>query len=68
MRVIYPQGMVERLSDRHRRPRAWPRYGRSKDGGGETAESLKIAAEKDRRNQPRDEVDPLRGRLIDLST
>lgn len=66
MVVIPPHGMVERLGERLRRPRALPRYGREKDGAPSTADTWKIASANDRRERPRHEVDPLRGRLVDL--
>jgi hypothetical protein len=58
--------LIERLSDGHRRPRFWTRYSRGKEGAPKDARSLQIAEENDRRSARRDEIDPLRGRLVDL--
>lgn len=66
MNILHPHGMVERMGERHRRPVPRTRYGRDKDGSPKGSESWKIAKDNDRRNQPRHEPDPLRGRLIDL--
>ena len=67
MTVINPNGMVEWLNDRRRRPVGPDRYGRRKDGGPADAASLKIASRQDRRRQPRDSTDPWRGRLFDMT-
>ncbi len=67
MTVIYPNGMIERLNDRKRRPVSLDRYGRRKDGSPASATSLKIAARQDRRRQPRGSTDPWRGRLFDMN-
>ncbi|MGI9493824.1 MAG: hypothetical protein ACR2QF_15615 [Geminicoccaceae bacterium] len=67
MRVINPNGMVERLNDYRKRPQFGDRYGRRKEGAPRDPKTIKLAAEQDRRNQPREETDPLRGRLFDLT-
>ncbi len=66
MNIIHPQGLIERMSDGHRRPRERTRYGRDKDGAPKSAENWQIARNNDRRERPRQEIDPLRGRLVDL--
>lgn len=67
MNVLHPNGMVERM-DRHQPKRsARTRYGRRKEGGQKNAETWKIATDNDRRSQPRDDEDRLRGRLLDLN-
>ena len=70
MTPIRPDGMVERL-DRAGQPRralaGYAGYGRSQPGAA-TAASLQLAAEQDRRRRRRDRPDPLRGRLVDLTT
>ena len=66
MNILHPHGMVERMGERQRRPVPRTRYGRDKDGSPKDSESWKIAKDNDRRDQPRHEPDPLRGRLIDL--
>jgi hypothetical protein len=68
MIISRPHGMVERMNDRRRRPDALSRYGREKDGSPQTAQSLKIAHDNDRRDQDRRDDHALRGRLIDLNT
>lgn len=68
MRVINPNGLVERLTEQRKRPHLWDRYGRRKEGAPQDPKTLKLAAEQDRRSQTRDAVDPLRGRLFDLTT
>ncbi len=68
MRVINPNGMVERLNERRNRPQFFDRYGRRKEGAPRDAKTLQMATELDRRNQERDIIDPLRGRLFDLTT
>ena len=69
MRVINPNGMVERLNDYRKRPQPQfgDRYGRRKEGAPRDQRTVKLAAEQDRRTQPREEADPLRGRLFDLT-
>jgi len=68
MRVINPNGMVERLKDHRKRPQLWERYGRHKGGAPQDRRTVRLAAEQDRRGQQRDTTDPLRGRLFDLTT
>ncbi len=68
MLVINPHGMVERMNDHRRRPQPWERYGRLKEGAPQDRRTVKLAAEQDRRSQRRDVIDPLRGRLFDLTT
>ncbi|MGI9508047.1 MAG: hypothetical protein ACR2QJ_01705 [Geminicoccaceae bacterium] len=65
MNILHPNGMVERIGERHRKPALRTRYGRDKDGSPKDAESWRIARDNDRRDQHRHD-DPLRGRLIDL--
>ncbi len=68
MQVISPHGMVERLNDHRKRPERLERYGRRKEGAPRNTKTVKTAADQDRRAHPRDIVDPLRGRLFDLTT
>lgn len=68
MRVINPNGMVERLNEPRKRAQLLDRYGRRKEGGMPDARTFKMGAEQDRRSQERDSVDPLRGRLFDLTS
>ena len=67
MNILHPHGLVERLVERPRRLGGLPRYGRNKDGSPKNARTLKIADHNDRRDRSRQDDDPLRGRLVDLS-
>lgn len=67
MNTLHPHGMVERMGERHRKSGPLPRYGRRKDGSPKDARTSKIADDQDRRSGPRQDDDPLRGRLLDLS-
>lgn len=67
MDPIRPDGMVERLARPGRLALAFAGYGRAQPGGA-TAANLQLAAEQDRRRRRRDRPDPLRGRLVDLTT
>ena len=67
MNILHPHGMVERLGERHRGTGFQTRYGRKKEGSPKNARSMKIAGNNDRRVQPREDEDPLRGRLVDLN-
>lgn len=67
MNILHPHGMVERLGERYRKPVLLARYGRKKEGSPNDARSLKIADELDRRRHPRQEGDPLRGRLLNVN-
>ncbi len=66
MNVVRPHGLIERLDGSRRRPGQLARYGREKDGAPKDAESWRIAHANDRRERPRHEAEPLRGRLVDL--
>jgi len=67
MTLIRPNGLVERLS-RGREPGAeFSGYGRSQPGP-TTPEILRSASDQDRRRRRRPKPDPLRGRLVDLTT
>jgi hypothetical protein len=68
MIITRPNGMVVRMNDRRSRPQALQGYGRDKDGSPQTAETLKIAHNNDRREHDRHEESSQRGRLVDLST
>ena len=68
MRVVSPHGMVERLNDHRPRPQRWSHYGRRKEGAPKEPRSIELAARQDRRDQARSAIDPLRGRLFDLTT
>ena len=67
MNILHPHGMIERLGESHRYAGFPARYGRKKQGSPKNARSMQIADENDRRRQPREDDDPLRGRLIDLN-
>ena len=66
MEIFQPNGMVQRLNDGWQQPNLRQRYGRRKDGAPKDARTTSIAAEQDRRATPRDDVDPLRGKLFDI--
>lgn len=66
MNLIRPNGLVERLTPLPRLQIDADGYGRSQQGPA-TAETLRIAARQDRRQQQRRKADPLRGRLLDLT-
>lgn len=68
MKILHPGGMVERLNEHRKRPELRDRYGRRKDGAPKDPTTVKLAAEQDRRSQTREAVDPIRGRLFDLTT
>lgn len=68
MNILRPHGMVERMSERHRKSDLLPRYGREKDGSPQDAQTMKIAHDNDRRDRRRRDDNPMRGRLIDLNT
>ena len=67
MNTLHPQGMVERLGERHRKQVMLGRYGRRKEGAPKDVRTLKIAENNDRRGARRRDDDPLRGRLLDLN-
>ncbi|MEM7043038.1 MAG: hypothetical protein AAF543_09535 [Pseudomonadota bacterium] len=67
MNVLHPNGMVERMGERYRKPGTTGGYGRRKDGNPNDSRTLKIAKDSDRRRESRRDDDPLRGRLFDLS-
>ncbi len=67
MIVLRPNGLVERLQDGRRPVSQMPTYGRTQPGA-QTPEAIAEAARRDRRRQRRGQADPLRGRLLDLST
>ncbi len=65
MNLIRPNGMVERLN-RVRPQVEFDGYGRPQPGRS-SAESVRLAAQRDRRRQQRRRPDPLRGRLVDMT-
>lgn len=67
MTPIRPDGMVERLERAGRPPHTFTGYDRAQPGAS-TANSLRLATEHDRRRRRRNRPDPLRGRLVDLTT
>lgn len=66
MDLIRPNGLIERLTQMPRQPVAADGYGRSQQGPA-NAQTLRLAARQDRRQQTRRKADPLRGRLLDLT-
>jgi len=67
MTLIRPNGLIERLSGGAAPRPAFDGYGRSQPGP-TTPEALRSAKDRDRRRGRRPKPDPLRGRLIDLTT
>ncbi len=67
MQIFSPNGMVQRLNDGRGNPQLRDRYGRRKDGAPKDARTTTIAAEQDRRAEPRDTADPMRGKLFDIT-
>ena len=68
MQIFHPNGMVERMNGRQERPELRDRYGRRKDGAPRNPITVRTATEQDRREKRREAIDPLRGRLFDLTT
>jgi hypothetical protein len=66
MNLIRPNGLVERLWIGPRQRVELERYGRDQLGPA-TAETLRLGAQRDRRQKRRRRPDPLRGRLVDLT-
>ena len=66
MNLIRPNGLIERLTAMPRPQIELQGYGRTQPGPA-TAQTLRLAARQERRGQARRKVDPLRGRLIDLT-
>jgi hypothetical protein len=66
MDLIRPNGLIERLTQTPRQQVVADGYGRSQQGPS-NAQSQRLAARQDRRQQSRRKVDPLRGRLLDLT-
>lgn len=67
MQILRPNGMVERFGDHQKRSQFHDQYGRQKEGAPRGERTQKIAVEQDRRNERRGVIDPLRGRLLDLT-
>jgi hypothetical protein len=65
MKLIRPNGMLERLIEIINLPEPPDAYGRGKPGRS-TPEALHLAARQDRRRRPRHLPEQLRGRLLDL--
>ena len=68
MKVVSPNGMVNRPGSHHRRPVALDRNGRRKDGGPANVGDKKKITLPTRRRQSRQDDDPSRGRLFDMTT
>ena len=66
MNLIRPDGLVERLWLEPRQHVHLKTYGRVQLGPA-TAETLRIGAQRDRRQKRRRRPDPLRGRGVDLT-
>lgn len=66
MDLMRPNGLIERLTPMARPQVAIQSYGRSQPGPA-SPEAMRSAALQDRRHKPRRKVDPLRGRLLDLT-
>jgi hypothetical protein len=66
MSLIRPNGLVERLRFGPRHAVEPEGYGRDRLGPS-TAETLRLGAQRDRRQQRRRRPDPLRGRVVDLT-
>ncbi|HLT01249.1 MAG TPA: hypothetical protein VK001_03680 [Geminicoccaceae bacterium] len=66
MDLIRPNGLVERLRLGPRHQVEFEGYDRVQLGPA-TAEALRLAARRDRRDKRRRRPDPLRGRLVDLT-
>ena len=66
MKLIRPNGMIERLVRTPRSQVQLEGYGRSQPGPA-TAQAVHLAARQDRREQRRRRPDPLRGRLVDVT-
>ncbi len=66
MEIFQPNGLVQRLHNNRQQPLLKLHYGRQKDGAPKDARTTAIAAEQDRRAEPRDMADPFRGQLIDI--
>jgi hypothetical protein len=65
MKLIRPNGMLERLIEIINLPDPPDAYGQAKPGRS-TAQALRLAARQDRRRRPRRMPEQLRGRLLDL--
>lgn len=66
MNLIRPNGLVERLWFVPRHHVEFEGYGRVQLGPA-TAETLRLGAQRDRRQKRRRRPDPLRGRIVDLT-
>lgn len=66
--ILRPNGMVERLDERQRRPVVASPYGREKEGSPKDERNWKIARDNDRRAHDRRKAGSLRGRLLDVNT
>jgi len=66
MNLIRPNGLVERLWFGPRQQVDLENYGRVQLGPA-TAETLRLGAQRDRRQKRRRRPDPLRGRVVDLT-
>ena len=66
MNLIRPNGLVERLWSGPRQQVELEPYGRAQLGPA-TAETLRLGAQRDRRQKRRRRPDPLRGRVVDLT-
>jgi hypothetical protein len=66
MNLIRPNGLVERLWFEPRQHVHLETYGRVQPGPA-TLETLRLGAQRDRRQKRRRRPDPLRGRVVDLT-
>ena len=66
MNLIRPNGLIERLTTAPRLDIDSSGYGRSQQGPA-NAETLRIAARQDRRQQQRRQPSAFRGQLLDLT-
>jgi hypothetical protein len=66
MNLIRPNGLVERLWLGPRPQLELEPYGRAPLGPA-TAQTLRLGAQRDRRQKCRRRTDPLRGRVVDLT-
>lgn len=68
MKVDSPNGMDSKLGSRRRRPATLDRNGLRKDGESISPVHMKTGTRQPRRRQPRQAVDPQRGRTFDITT
>ena len=66
MNLVRPNGLIERLCYAPRQQVEFEHYGRVPLGPA-TAETLRLGAQRDRRQRRRRRPDPWRGRVVDLT-